>query len=269
MSLALGVSESELLEFAKSIRMIAEKSLEGHHLSNRSGEGLEFHSSNPYFEGEDSRFIDWKRYAATDKYFVKKYERQEKISWKILIDQSLSMNYGNKSRWTSQFAGCLLYIAQSLGDRWVLEPFERRSLEEAFQDLLSHRTGFDFSSKDLWDLSVQSSDRIVLISDLFFDSKNLASWVDEHLESCKEMNLIHLLDEREKKFDFSGVLEFQDFESQHKLLLDSKSVRGLYLQSLEDLQNFWKQKLKFKGRFIEMIADSALLPKDLREFFQL
>ena len=55
----LGVSESQLLEFAKSIQLEASKALEGLHASRRGGEGLEFHSSNQYTEGDDARFIDW------------------------------------------------------------------------------------------------------------------------------------------------------------------------------------------------------------------
>jgi len=265
----LGVSESQLLEFAKSIQLEASKALEGLHASRRGGEGLEFHSSNQYTEGDDARFIDWRRFAATDKYFIKKFERQEKISWTVLIDNSPSMRFGEKARFVAQFAGCFAFIAQALGDQWKLVPSVQSSLEDAFQDLLHSRVGMDLSTTEIRDVSLSRSDHLIILSDLFFDSTTLENWLQENAETYRNLTMVQILDPMEKNFGFSGVLEFEDLESPSKLVLDSKSVRAAYLRSLSRLQDDWRRRLRDKGRFLEMAALQEQMSVQLRRLFEI
>ena len=48
-----------------------------------------------YNNGESTRHIDWKLYARTDKFFIKKYEEETNLRCQIIIDTSSSMYYPN------------------------------------------------------------------------------------------------------------------------------------------------------------------------------
>ena len=63
-------NSSELIEFAKTVELEATRFLEGQHRSARAGQGIEYHSSVAYAEGEDAKHLDWKRFAATDRFLV-------------------------------------------------------------------------------------------------------------------------------------------------------------------------------------------------------
>lgn len=260
------ISEAQLIEFAKGIELMATKVLEGAHFSKRGGEGLEFHSSRPYADGEDVRFIDWKRFAATDRYFIKNFERQEKTGWSIFLDRSGSMAYGQKNEWAQNFIGCIIFLARSLGDSWSLYPLEEMDVSVALKNLLSRQAGVNFEKTELPD--VPKGNRILVVSDFFFDSKVLKDRLAEWEAQGHSIYLIQCLDSQEAHFSFSDAIEFHDLESADRLLLDSRTVQKPYLYALSALNREWDQLLGSHSFRIQMTATIKDLEKQLLEFFE-
>lgn len=260
------VSEAQLIEFAKAIELVGTKVLEGMHLSRRGGEGLEFHSARPYAEGEEARFIDWKRYAATDRYFVKNFERQDRTGWTILIDRSLSMTYGQKLDWALHFAGCLVFLARVLGDQWSLVPQDEADVALAFRNLLEGHIGVDFERLPTFD--IPKGNKLILVSDFLFDpaliAKRLEEWRADDIHVC----MIQALDKREKEFLFSETIEFRDLESSERLLLDSRAVKKAYLEALSRLNRSWDQFLDSPSFRMEVVAELPRLERQLQELFE-
>ncbi len=257
------IPEGQLVEFAKSIELLATKVLEGSHLSRRGGEGIEFHSARPYTEGEDARAIDWKRFAATDKYFVKKFEREEKTGFSILVDSSPSMDYGAKKLWIQSFVGSLIFLATVRGDSWQLPPLDQMNVEEAFRLLIKDKVGWKAE-----EFSPRAGDRIILISDFMFEPESLLQKLKDWEADGHLLHLVQILDPQEAQFKFEGVLEFRDYESSGKLLLDSRVAKTTYARALLELQQEWSQLVSEPSFFVTYTASPEKIEEQLSEFFE-
>jgi uncharacterized protein (DUF58 family) len=65
----------------------------GGHLSPRRGAGLEFADYRHYTPGDDPRYIDWKLYARTDRFYIKLFQEEEELYTYLFLDLSASMAY--------------------------------------------------------------------------------------------------------------------------------------------------------------------------------
>ncbi|MFN9984971.1 MAG: DUF58 domain-containing protein, partial [Pirellula sp.] len=65
----------------------------GMHRSPLHGFSVEFSEYRPFSEGDDPRSIDWKLYARSDRYYIKKFEDETNRRCYLVVDQSKSMEY--------------------------------------------------------------------------------------------------------------------------------------------------------------------------------
>jgi uncharacterized protein (DUF58 family) len=65
----------------------------GGHLSPRRGAGLEFADYRHYTPGDDPRYIDWKLYSRTDRFYIKLFQEEEELYTYLFLDLSASMAY--------------------------------------------------------------------------------------------------------------------------------------------------------------------------------
>ncbi|MEO5957592.1 MAG: DUF58 domain-containing protein, partial [Opitutaceae bacterium] len=77
-------------------RAVVEGFWSGMHRSPYHGFSVEFTEYRQYTPGDDPRYVDWKVFARTDRYFIKKFEDETNLRCQLLVDQSRSMAYGSK-----------------------------------------------------------------------------------------------------------------------------------------------------------------------------
>lgn len=70
----------------------------GRHRSASRGSSVEFAEYRKYVAGDDTRRLDWKAYARSDRYYIKEFEADTNLRAYIVMDLSGSMNY-HRSRW--------------------------------------------------------------------------------------------------------------------------------------------------------------------------
>ena len=87
--------------------------------SPRLGASVEFSDFRNYTPGDDYRRIDWNAYARLERLFLRLYRAEENLTVSLLLDTSLSMNWGRPSKLdlARQVAGALAYIALAREDR--------------------------------------------------------------------------------------------------------------------------------------------------------
>jgi uncharacterized protein (DUF58 family) len=73
----------------------------GLHSSPSRGFSVEFAEHRAYRPGDDLRFVDWKMYGRSDRFFLKQYEEETNLSAHVCLDVSSSMD------WRSREAGLL------------------------------------------------------------------------------------------------------------------------------------------------------------------
>lgn len=67
----------------------------GLHRSPLHGFSVEFSEYRPFSAGDDPRSIDWKLYARSDRYYIKKFEDETNRRCYLVVDQSRSMGYSS------------------------------------------------------------------------------------------------------------------------------------------------------------------------------
>ncbi|MFN8332143.1 MAG: DUF58 domain-containing protein [Saprospiraceae bacterium] len=98
------------------------------HKSPFHGFSVEFAEHRIYNTGENTRNIDWKVFARTDKLFTKKYEEETNLRCQIVIDVSSSMYFPeerlisggllNKLKFSSVGAACNEYSEEAKRCFW-------------------------------------------------------------------------------------------------------------------------------------------------------
>ena len=77
-------------------RAVVEGFWSGMHRSPYHGFSVEFTEYRQYTPGDDPRYLDWRVFARSDRYFIKKYEDETNLRVHLLADQSRSMDYGSR-----------------------------------------------------------------------------------------------------------------------------------------------------------------------------
>ena len=76
-------------------RVVVEGFWNGLHRSPYHGFSVEFTEYRQYSPGEDTRYLDWRLYARSDRYYLKRFEDETNLRCHLLVDQSRSMSYGS------------------------------------------------------------------------------------------------------------------------------------------------------------------------------
>jgi uncharacterized protein (DUF58 family) len=102
--------------------------MKGERRSKKKGQSVEFADYRNYVIGDDLRFLDWNLFARLDKLFIRLFMEEEDLHFYVLIDNSLSMDFGNptKLHYAKQVAAALAFIGLVNMDRVVIEAFSNR-----------------------------------------------------------------------------------------------------------------------------------------------
>src|SRR5438105_14584649 len=103
----------------------------GERLSRRKGQSVEFADFRSYAVGDDLRFLDWNLFARLDKLFLRLFLEEEDLHVYLLIDNSLSMDFGTptKLHYAKQVAAALGFVGLANLDRVVVEVFNDRLVQ--------------------------------------------------------------------------------------------------------------------------------------------
>jgi uncharacterized protein (DUF58 family) len=102
--------------------------MKGERRSKRKGQSVEFADYRNYVKGDDLRFLDWNLYARLDRLFIRLFMEEEDLHFYVLIDNSLSMDFGKPSKlhFAKQVAAALAFVGLVNLDRVVVEAFNDR-----------------------------------------------------------------------------------------------------------------------------------------------
>ena len=102
-------------------RAVVDGFLTGIHRSPYHGFSAEFSEYRQYTPGDDVRHVDWRVYARSDRYFIKKFEDETNLRCQLLVDGSRSMMFGSdadltKHHYAATLAATFAYFLTQQGD---------------------------------------------------------------------------------------------------------------------------------------------------------
>jgi uncharacterized protein (DUF58 family) len=243
-------------------KFIVEGFLAGLHASPYHGFSVEFSEHRKYVPGDDLKDLDWNVYAKTDKYYLKKFQAETNVTGYLVMDLSASMAYTYRQELTKfEYAICLAaalgYLMIHQQDPVGLVTFDTRiqtslpprSKRTQLGTILAVLANLKPSGQTdiahcLHQLAVmiRSKSLVLLFSDLLTDPQPVLQGLHHLRHRGNEIILFHILDEAEAHFPFDGVIEFEDTEDHRTLTIDARGMRGDYLQSLGDFQDFYRKE---------------------------
>src|SRR5262245_57782274 len=121
--------EPEFLHRLEQLELVSRKiflgRMKGERRSKRKGQSVEFADYRNYVVGDDLRFLDWNLYARLDRLFLRLFMEEEDLHVYLLIDNSLSMDFGDptKLHYAKQVAAALGFVGLVNLDRVIVEAF--------------------------------------------------------------------------------------------------------------------------------------------------
>jgi len=256
-------------------KVIVEGFWKGIHRSPYHGFSVEFTEYRQYTLGDDPRYIDWRLYARSDRYYIKKFEDETNLRCHLLIDHSRSMGYGSGGYTKSQYAGTLAatlaYFLFTQGDAVGLATFDDQ-VRKYFAP--RNRPGYlrrlmlaleAFPEGSATDLGpplqhvagmLTRRSLIVLISDLLTSIDRLEPDLGYLCAGGHDVVVFQVLDPAELNFDFDSPALFQDMESGRNMYVNPPDALTSYKRMLN------KHLAKAKSTCQNLGIDYHLFPTD-------
>lgn len=257
----------------------------GKHRSPHRGSSVEFAEYRKYVPGDDTRRLDWKAFARSDRFYIKEFEADTNLRAYFVVDASGSMNFaGNgeaKIQVARRIAASLAYLLVNQGDAAGLSictdklhlevPPSRRAahLERFFTTLgkiePSGPTGLLTA---LHTIAEKISQRafVVILSDLFTDPIALGDAL-QHLRYRKhDISVFHLLDPLELGFEFDRPHRFVDLEDGTAIVAEPTLIAEEYKTALHEFLTAVRAKCHNAAADYQLITTDTPLEPLLREF---
>ncbi|MGI9242360.1 MAG: DUF58 domain-containing protein [Verrucomicrobiales bacterium] len=235
-------------------RIVVEGFWSGIHRSPFHGFSSEFSEYRQYARGDDVRHIDWRVYARSDRYYIKKYEDETNLRCQLLVDGSRSMQYGsdealNKHGYAATLAATFAYFLSQQGDavgvtrfddavRDYLPPRNRPGHLRRLMLALEHpASGLATEFGGPLERIAQMHDRrgmFVLLSDLLAPLDLLAARLGLLRARGHEVVVFQILDPREVDFEFGTAAQFTDMETGQQHFIDPAVAGKAYRQRIAD-----------------------------------
>ncbi len=228
-------------------------SVSGIHRSATRGASVEFAEYRKYVPGDDTRHLDWRVLARTDRFYMKEFEADTNLRCHLVLDASASMGFagaagGRRLDRGKQLAAALAHLLLRQGDAVGLLCCADRALRDLpprdtpshlkiILDLLAGlepggRTGLVQVIHELAE-RIRQRALVIVISDCLTEPAPLLD-AFEHLRFRRhDLAVFHLLDRQEVDFDFDRPIRFLDLESSFALVTDPVAIRAEYRAAAE------------------------------------
>jgi uncharacterized protein (DUF58 family) len=230
-------------------RVVVEGFLSGLHRSPYHGFSVEFTEYRQYSPGDDPRYLDWKLFARSDRYYLKRFEDETNLRSWLLVDLSRSMGYGSlaydKAAYAKTAAATIAYFLNLQRDAVGLITFDaaiKDYLPPRYRPGHMHRLMLSLEQTPTGtatDLAppleqvaktAQKRGLVVLLSDLLAPLEALETRLGYLRSRGHEVVVMRVLDPAEVDFPFQEAALFHDVESGRELYVDPTVARDRYQQ---------------------------------------
>ncbi len=242
-------------------RTVVEGFISGLHRSPYRGFSAEFAEYREYTPGDDTRFIDWKIYARSDRYYLKQFEEETNLGCTILLDVSASMQYRSEGLTKLEYGA---YTAASLGylifqqrdgvglltfDREIRQFIPSRNKRGHLLSILRYLENLETGKETDIALPLhQIAERInkkgliILISDLLDEPDAVLQGLQHFRFKGHDVIVFHVLDDTELTFPFENTTKFIDLEGPTQYVAIPSLIRETYLKNLNAHLDYFKQE---------------------------
>jgi uncharacterized protein (DUF58 family) len=259
--------------------------MNGFNKSTVKGPGLEFSQYRSYQPGDDLRWLDWRMFARSDRYYIRESEIETSISVRFLVDASASMNHDDdgvkKIDYAKFLAASLAYLASLQGDSVALNVFKDGELfslpskpdPQHLQRLFYHLQGVEPSGtftkpihyKELF-AGDGRKELLVFITDMYQADDEIDALLNSLAALKHEVIVFHLMGQNELDFDFKGYSTLEDLETGDTIQMNTQRAKDAYTEKLQQHLAAIRSTLLGKRISYRMLSTAQPLDEALRDF---
>jgi uncharacterized protein (DUF58 family) len=261
-------------------REVVEGFIMGLHRSPHRGFSAEFAELRAYQPGDDLRYIDWRMYGRSDRFYVKQFEEETNLRAYLLLDVSASMGWSSsptlptKLWYARHLTAALALILLRQGDTVGLVAFHdevvrrvqprggRRQWHELVRQLaVLQAAGRTSAQTALRELASRLRRRglVIVLSDLLVDPGETRTALRFLRHRGHEVLVFHLLDPGERELPAAAEARFVDPETDEELQVSVADVRSEYRAAVERALAEWQRSLKPHGiEYVVVDTDEPL-----------
>ncbi|MBI4651250.1 DUF58 domain-containing protein [Candidatus Desantisbacteria bacterium] len=269
---------SKLSNLELVAKLVVEGFLSGLHKSPYKGFNVEFAEHRQYLPGDEIRYVDWKVFAKSDKFYIKQFEEESNLRCYIFFDCSRSMEYGspvNKFTYAKYLISTLSYLILRQRDSVGLITFNEKilryipprtvpsHLHVIIDELKSIQTQSKTNISEVFHELAQKIKRrglIIVISDLFDDPFNVINGLKHFRHKKHEVIVFQLLDNNELEFNFKDSYKFKELETDEEIMVNTSDVRKEYKKYIDTF--ITKYKRACYENYIDYILINTSTPYD-------
>jgi uncharacterized protein (DUF58 family) len=261
----------------------------GLHRSPHRGFSVEFAEHRMYQPGDDLRFVDWRMFGRSDRYYVKQFEQETSLRATILLDVSRSMDWSSspelptKLWYARQLAAALALLLVRQGDSVGLTAFDdavRHRLEpgggdQHWRTLVQGLEGLSPGSRtDLATPLTETAARMrarglaILISDLLADTAEVHLALRRLRHQGHEVLVFHLVDPGERELPSVAGARFIDPETGEEVTASVPEVRNAYRRAVEEALAEWGRTLRGGGMDYHVVDTDRPMAPALRHYLR-
>lgn len=268
--------DSKIIKKVDSLRlnsnMILHLGATGERKSTSKGSSVEFSDFREYIPGDDFRKIDWNAYMRFEKLFLKLFVEEREALVNIIIDNTMSMDFGDKNKLflAKQLGGILSYVVLSGMDRVKIHYLDQEGLKASpyyygkdnIGSIIHRLENMPPVSKGRIFTGIQGLNLkkgITIVLSDFWDEKVLESI--RYLNYLKQdVVLIHILDHEEINPTVHGDLKLVDSETGEKVNVTvteavRKKYHSKYLDYVQEIKN---ECNKFGNKHMVISSDTPI-----------
>ena len=240
-------------------RVTVDSTLSGLHGSPFHGYSAEFSQYRHYRPGDDLKYVDWKLFARTDRFYTKQYRETTNLGALIVADASRSMAFGGRAgvtkiKYATLVAAALAHLISTQGDAIGLvlhdEAIRRyipsRTGHSHLRGVLTALTGVEpqgrTSTAAAFRRAVDLLGRrglLLVISDLYDEEEAVERELRRAVRIGHEVALFHVITRDELEFPFGGEVELEELET-GRTLLTGASVAAAYRHEFAEFLERWR-----------------------------
>jgi len=267
-------------------RMVLKGFMLGIHSSPMKGFSAEFSDRKQYNDGDSTRFIDWKIFGKTEKYFLKQFEDETNIYANIFLDRSASMSFKSenfqysKLDYGKQLAAAISTILINQKDAvgfgnyadTLKEYIPQRSSKQHLKNILINIENDDvfnthetYASFDEISMKMHKSGILVIISDMLEESDNLISRILTLQKRQQDIIVFMIADDDEYNLQLGDNLKMIDSETNENLIVKTALIKKKYKEIYDEHINKFKKVFTEKKIYFTFITTRTPFHIPLRE----
>lgn len=255
--------------------------------SKVKGPGLEFSQYRSYQPGDDLRWMDWKMYARSDRYYIRESEIETSISVRFVLDASASMLHEDdgvsKIEYARYIIASLAWLAHLQGDAvgmYVCESDklsvipsrnDHQHMSRLYHQLEQVTPGGGMTSPvQLKEIFAGSTRRelVVVVTDMYQQDGELYRVLDTLSTLKHEILVLHVMGQNEMKLDYASYATLEDLETGVTMDVNTSQLKNEYDNRLQQWLAVTRSSMLDRNIAYRLVVMNEPVDQLLRDFLK-